>query len=113
LDNIGYRETEAWADEANPVVAHRIAAMMLGTPVSTELEFFAIYDHPRDYADSYVVRRWVINPETKEWLPDRCLWSRFQTAVELDKMREEFASRGRVKIEELANGDPRILEVWL
>jgi hypothetical protein len=113
-DNDGYLTSEAWTDEAIPVVAQRIVLAMQGIQVSDDLVMFAVYEGPTDFpAWKYVVRRWLMDRVTRQFVPDRQEWAKFKTNQELNRMREEFIQAGRIKMNEPPDTVPRILEVWL
>lgn len=66
------------------------------------LESFAIYDHPRDYPDHFVVRRWVGDVPTCD----------FAIADTLDAARAEVPD-GLYRIPCQIADDPVLVEVWL
>jgi hypothetical protein len=69
------------------------------------LEVFAIYDRPKDYPDSYVVRRWVGEQADREPLA---------VAPSIEMARQALPKdRGLSRMRPFAGDDPVILEVWL
>lgn len=74
------------------------------------LEMWTIYDHPLDYPDKYVARRWEILREgnkTKEHPSNDLL-----LAETVEELREQLP-RGLYRLDRFAGDDPKILEVWL
>ena len=69
-------------------------------------QFYVIYDHPRDYPDQYVVRRWSV------WSgPDEQLCVR---SSNLETVREWLAARTNLtRTEPYVRDSPVILEVWV
>lgn len=69
---------------------------------------YCIYDHPRDYPEHYVVRRW----EVREGMDAPVLSLDVVLASTVDEAREAippgFACIGR-----FTNDDPVIAEVWI
>jgi hypothetical protein len=66
------------------------------------LSLWVIYDHPSDYPNHYVVRRWVGSfPDEECGLFERLADAR------------RHVPPGSVKIEPADNDDPKILEIWL
>jgi hypothetical protein len=72
------------------------------------LSIWIIYDHPSDFPDSFVARRWEIRDEgvpTAEVLRADHLWT----------LQRYLASRGLVPLSHsiLPEDDPVIVEVWI
>jgi hypothetical protein len=69
------------------------------------LEFWTIYDHPRDYPDSFVLRRWTLDPGAQ---PD----SEARTGAAPDDLRA-LIPPGAYDPGRMARDDPVIVEVWI
>lgn len=70
------------------------------------MDGWTIYDHPSDYPDCWVARRWVI--QGGQVVPT----DEVHTAATLRELRERV-SPGRGLIPRHQLDDPRIVEVWL
>lgn len=73
---------------------------------SQALSMWVIYDHPSDWPDFFVARRWLfasIARATGEVL----------LCEGIDEMRRQLAGRGLARIERSEADDPTIREVWL
>jgi hypothetical protein len=68
---------------------------------------YAIYDHPSDFPEHFVVRQWHVNDDG-DITP--ALWC--DVAKSLDAARA-LLPPGLLRLERLANDDPVIVEVWL
>lgn len=68
---------------------------------------WVIYDHPLDYPDHYVVRRWKVL-ENGELVPDQDCF----LAKTLEDARS-LVPRGFWWFGRCTNDDPAILEVWI
>lgn len=70
------------------------------------INHWAIYDHPKDYPNNFVVRRWTLaggNP-----VPDR----ECSLASSLEEARE-FIPAGLVRVSPFPGEDPIIVETWI
>lgn len=71
------------------------------------MDLWTIYDHPTDYPDLYVARRWRIGAgvmiATGHVLGD----------TDIEKIRQNLYRRGLVRINRSPQDDPKIMEVWL
>jgi hypothetical protein len=75
----------------------------------THLENYVIYDHPKDFPNEYVCRRWIILPG--EVIPDEKF---FMASKDLTTIRDFLQiNMGLACIPRHANDDPVILEIWL
>ncbi len=75
---------------------------------SLELVILTIYDHPRDYPDDFVVRRWV-GRGLNEPVPDRDPYARVETLEEARALvPKDYSHTPRV-----AEDDPKIVESWI
>jgi hypothetical protein len=74
------------------------------------LELYAIYDHPRDYPEEFVARRWRVRRGLDMALADTGPPNiRGKT---LDEVRRQLPA-GLVCLDRFAEDDPVIVETWL
>jgi hypothetical protein len=71
-----------------------------------KMQGWTIYDHPRDYPDCFVARRWI----TKGY--DVIATADTFTAATLDEVRA-LLPPGLIVFPRCSNDDPVIVEVWL
>jgi hypothetical protein len=69
------------------------------------LKQYAIYDHPIDYPDSFVVREWLVRPGEVDVGDARI-------AATLEEARAMIPA-GATLVEAGDFGDPKIIEVWM
>jgi hypothetical protein len=70
------------------------------------LEVWVVYDHPRDYPDHFVARRWEVRagePVPKDGVG-------FE---DLDRLRAWMEQQGLAVIPRFGNDDPCIIEAWM
>jgi len=67
------------------------------------LVMWTIYDHPSDWPNFYVARKWIGEEPMNVVLLD----------ADLDRLRETLARKGLVKLMRNEGDDPVILETWL
>ncbi len=65
---------------------------------------YAIYDHPDDYPDSFVVREWRV-------LPGEIQPGPAQLANSLEEARGLIPA-GKERLPDFPGDDPKIVEVW-
>jgi hypothetical protein len=73
------------------------------------LEMYTVYNHPRDYPDTFVVKKWICeagNPPVQDT-------SYVFTSQSLQKCREEMQAKGLICIGRETNDDPVIEETWM
>lgn len=70
------------------------------------LSIWVIYDHPRDYPESFVVRRHDVRPDRSEPTDE-------SYAGTLEALREQMQGRGLYPMSRSEGDDPTIVEVWL
>lgn len=70
------------------------------------LTMWVVYDHPRDYPDAFVARRWEIAPGVMIATQDA------HTAATLEAVRERIPP-GLYRINRDQNDEPQIVEVWV
>jgi len=71
------------------------------------LSIWTIYDHPLDFPNEYVARRFTVGANGSGPTDD------ILTSTSLDLLRTELAGRGLTVIDRLPGDDPKIVEVWL
>ena len=69
---------------------------------------WTLYDHPSDYPDSYVARRFEVGPDCRVVASAVVVVSESLTAV-----RESMAVRGLTPLARSRGDDPRIIESWI
>lgn len=74
--------------------------------MSGELRIYAIYDHPTDYPDNYVVRCWLVSVDGLK-AEGEC-----QLAASLSEARRLIPS-GLYVIPRYHDDDPVVVETWL
>ena len=69
---------------------------------------WTIYDHPSDFPDCFIARRWeVVDGFSAVATQDT------RTSPKLDELRASFARDGLVSIQRMPLDDKIIVEVWL
>lgn len=71
------------------------------------LDLWTVYDHPRDYPELYVARRWVVTAGGIERTDD------VRGAHLIDTLRDELIDMGLTCIRRADDDDPVIVETWL
>lgn len=74
--------------------------------MSAHLEMFTIYDHPKDYPNHFVVRKWIIHGPEPE--PGSVL----SLSETLDAARNSIPA-GLVCLSRNVEDDPVIVETWV
>ena len=64
---------------------------------------WTIYDHPRDYPNSYVARRWENDQPTGEHM----------VSPDIESLRDQMRARGLALLSREQADDPCIVETWL
>lgn len=72
------------------------------------MPIWTIYEHPADYPDLFVARRFDIVPGE----PEACATQDILTAASLDELRS-LLPRGLTRIARFHDDEPQIVEVWL
>ncbi|NGO54551.1 hypothetical protein [Allomesorhizobium camelthorni] len=67
------------------------------------LPIWTVYDHPKDFPDSFVARLYVGQTPT----------ATFMSCPDLDMLRGQLAEMGLVPLARSEGDDPVIVEVWL
>ncbi len=79
------------------------------TDQAEPLVMFVIYNHPKDWPDHYVARRWFVFPGEEE---PRTELAPFAADMSLDRLRLKLPP-GLVMLARCDGDDPVILETWL
>jgi len=72
-----------------------------------KLDMWVVYDHPRDFPDFWVARRWEITTGQERATDEHIV------AADLVAIRDEMARRGLSYMPRYESDDPKIFEVWL
>jgi hypothetical protein len=75
----------------------------MSTSKRAPLSLWTLYDHPRDFPDCFVARRFELDRPT----------SHVMTAPTLEALRNAMQHLGLVRIERSPEDDAKIIEVWL
>ena len=75
--------------------------------MTDELSIWVVYDHPKDYPEHYVARRWVTSAFGAVATDDVLLNS------SLERIHEIFDSRGLVRMHRYPDDDEKIVETWI
>lgn len=76
--------------------------------MSEQMFFYAVYDHPKDYPDHYVVRRFLITPGKS--VPEADIYLQKEN---LDELRLSLRLLGLFPIGRDKSDDPVIVETWI
>ena len=71
------------------------------------LSQWVLYDHPSDYPDTYIARRWVVAEGAYAPTED------IIQSDDLDSLRRLMEGMGLSRIARMPEDDPKIIEVWL
>ena len=74
--------------------------------MTSDMDMYTVYIHPRDYRDGFVVRRWVITAGDAP-KPMGATYHKTLKAAQL------AIPRGRLCIPRNEDDDPAILETWV
>ena len=72
----------------------------------TNLAMWTVYDHPTDYPDEFVARKFVVGCGTIDATPE------LLTADTLNELRAKLPI-GFICTRRMPDDDPKIVEVWL
>jgi hypothetical protein len=67
------------------------------------LEIWAVYDHPKDFPDRFVARKFIYDRMTDKVI----------TAPDLTTLRTHFQQRGLCRLPRDPSDDPVIVECWI
>jgi hypothetical protein len=73
-----------------------------------ELELWTVYDHPSDFPQCYVARRFVVTGGTEARATEDVMVS-----VDVETIRDELRSRGFISLRRDDRDDPKIIETWV
>lgn len=65
--------------------------------------FWTVYDHPTDFPDCFVARRFIYSRATEEYM----------SSNDLDLLRRMLSDKGLMRFPRDTADDPNIVEVWL
>ncbi len=68
------------------------------------IDIYAVYDHPSDYPDGYVVRIWNSGHPHKE---------PYMSSDDLEEVREALKAKFLKNIGRFIEDDPVIIECWI
>lgn len=85
------------------------------------LSMWVIYDHPTDYPDSFIARRWVegdrqvviVDRNMRTMRKDYHATKDIIVTQTLEELRKTFKVMGLVCLNRTEDDDPKIVEVWL
>lgn len=71
------------------------------------LSGWTVYDHPSDYPNEFVARRWIVS--------DGCVvaTSEILTSPEIVRLRAKMIQKGLCRLERSPGDDAKIMEVWI
>jgi hypothetical protein len=67
------------------------------------LDIWTVYDHPLDFPDCFIARKFVLDQPTEE----------IMTAPTLDELRDRLAEMGLVALARSPEDDAKIVETWV
>ncbi len=71
--------------------------------MTSRLTVWVVYDHPKDFPDTFVARRFDGEDATAELI----------VCTDLETIRQELQAKGLVRFARDEQDDPKILESWL
>lgn len=71
------------------------------------LDMWIVYDHPRDWPEYFIARRWSVGKGGMRAHGDLLMHKEIAT------LRHELQHRGLYRLERSEEDDPVIMEVWL
>jgi len=72
------------------------------------LSMWTIYDHPTDFPDSFIARRFEVGGGH-----GHAIATEDTVQGDIDALRESFAKAGLICLRRNENDDPKIVETWL
>jgi hypothetical protein len=73
------------------------------------LTIYALYDHPLDYPDNYVIRRYFVWAGGKSGVEE----TPFHLDTSLDGCRLQMVALGLYRLPRDPSDDPKIIESWI
>jgi len=64
---------------------------------------WVLYDHPEDFPDHYIARRYNLTVPTENYI----------TNVKLESLRIRLESEGYIRISRTIDDDPCVVECWI
>jgi len=71
---------------------------------------YTVYDHPEDYPDHYVVRRFFIEAGNPNPIPEEDI---FMQSGDLQEIRETLLGKDLVCVGRVKEDDSKIVETWI
>lgn len=75
--------------------------------MENELNIWTIYDHPRDFPNSFVARRYVVS-DGQSFVTNQIM-----VGPNLKQIREQMEVRGLHRLPRDPRDDPKIVESWI
>jgi len=72
-----------------------------------ELEMWVVYDHPRDFPNTFVARKWTVGNGRAERPTDDIIVS-----PEITALRKMLALKGLICTVRHPTDEPQVMEVW-
>lgn len=72
-------------------------------------DIWVLYDHPKDYPQHYVARKWVHFDNNTDYTPTKDV----MVSDDLMVLRTALNSRGFVQTTRQPGDEPQIMEVWI
>lgn len=70
---------------------------------------WVVYDHPKDFPDSFVARRHAHDPDVADYFPTED----YMASRDLKALRQALARKGLVRLDRDPSDPPQIMEIWL
>ena len=77
-------------------------------PDGAVMTVWVIYDHPKDFPNTYVVRPQFVMKDNSI-MPCKAAW----TNDDLDSLRDALADSGLTCLARMPGDDPKIVETWI
>jgi hypothetical protein len=74
---------------------------------SESLSMWVVYDHPKDFPDGYIARRWEATRDGPVMTGD------IMKATRLEPLRLALATEGLTQLPRSPSDDLKIVEIWL
>jgi hypothetical protein len=75
--------------------------------MSVTISIWTIYDHPKDFPNFFVARRWEVEGGSP------LATTEIITSTSLERVRNEMETLGLTKLMSTPKDQPHIVEVWL
>ena len=70
---------------------------------TADFPIWVIYDHPKDFPEHFVARKWLGETATQEGF----------ASTDLEAIRDVMREHGLTRVPRFAGDDAKIIEVWL